>query len=359
MDAYVLGLAQHPAAAVVAGKRLEEMVYDTARAALDDAGVSRPELEHVTIAACDELDGRSISSMLLAAPAGAYLKDENKCTDAGLIGLCLGAMRASEFGLGLVASWNKSSKAPVEDVMRMRCEPFYTRPVGLNRAISDGLFAQAMAGRGIDEERANAAAAAAAERGQTNPRGLGRAAPNAAEIAASAFVATPLREGQRAPISDGATAFVLASESWLAEHPERCPLARIAGLGWAVDSYQLGAQRLSALQSFQTSLNAALKMADCQLGDLDVFEADAPTGYHEAGFRDFLGDRFGGAWSPAGGAFAQNPLFSTGLNNAAEAVLQVAGRAGPVQVAKTKRAAGHGSHGFAQQGNAVVVFEAV
>ena len=27
--------------------------------------------------------------------------------------------------------------------MRMRCEPFYTRPVGLNMAITDGLFAQA------------------------------------------------------------------------------------------------------------------------------------------------------------------------------------------------------------------------
>ena len=152
---------------------------------------------------------------------------------------------------------------------------------------------------------------------------------------------------------------MLASEGWLADHPERQPLARIAGLGWAVDSYQLGAQRLSALNSFETSVNAALKMADCRLDDLKVFEADAPTGYHEVGFRDFLGDRFAGAWSPAGGAFAQNPLFSTGLNNAAEVALQVAGKAGPVQQAGVKRAAAHGSHGFAQQGNAVVIFEAV
>ena len=47
------------------------------------------------------------------------------------------------------------------------------------------------------------------------------------------------------------------------------------------------------------------------------------------------------------------------LRTIAEAVLQLAGRAGPVQVTGVKRAAGHGSHGFAQQGNAVVVLEAV
>src|ERR1051326_3917980 len=45
------------------------------------------------VARRDELDGRSISSMLLAMPAGAYLRDEIKCTDSGLLGLCLGAMR--------------------------------------------------------------------------------------------------------------------------------------------------------------------------------------------------------------------------------------------------------------------------
>ena len=75
MDTYVLGLSLHPASSWVADKRLEEMVFDTAKAALDDAGITRDELDHVTIAACDELDGRSISSMLLSAPAGAYLKD--------------------------------------------------------------------------------------------------------------------------------------------------------------------------------------------------------------------------------------------------------------------------------------------
>ena len=63
--------------------------------------------------------------------------------------------------------------------------------------------------------------------------------------------------------------------------------------------------------------------------------------------------------SPGGGSFAQNPLFCTGLVNAAEAVLQVAGRAGAVQRPGVERAAAHGCHGIAQQGNVVMVFERV
>src|SRR5580704_7731129 len=95
MDLYVIGLAVHPPKPRIEDKRLEEVVFDVTRAALDDAGLEQGEVGQVTIAGCDELDGRSISSMLLAMPSGAYLKDETKCTDSGLTGLCLGAMRVA------------------------------------------------------------------------------------------------------------------------------------------------------------------------------------------------------------------------------------------------------------------------
>ena len=90
-----MGVSIHPGADVVGDLRLEEMAYRTARAALDDAGVSRAEIDHVTLAASDEIDARGITSMLLAAPSGAYLKDEMRVTDSGLTGLHLGAMRAA------------------------------------------------------------------------------------------------------------------------------------------------------------------------------------------------------------------------------------------------------------------------
>lgn len=362
MDVYVIGMAMHPPAASIPDKRLEEIVFDTARAALDDAGVERAEIEQVTIAGCDELDGRSISSMLLAMPAGAYLRDEIKCTDSGITGLCLGAMRMASdlFDVGLVVSWNKTSEAPLEDVMRMRCEPFFTRPIGLNMSIADGLFAQAVAHAfEIDEEAVDRAVSRAQARALRNPRGLQRPVPPARDIVGSPFVAAPLRRSHQAPVSDGAVALILASGRWLSRRPGARRHARLSGIGWRSEGYALDGERLAGLAGFRGAFSDALKMAGlggCE--DLDVIELDGQTGWHEVAFSKALAP-LRASVSPSGGPFAQNPYFCTGLVHVVEAVHQVAGTAGPVQVPGARRAAAHGCHGFAQQGNVVAIVERV
>ena len=174
-DVYILGVATYPATLREDGRRLEELVYDTSRRALDHAGINRRQLDNVVLGACDELDGRPISSMLMTAPAGGYLTDEIKVTDCGAMALCLeyARIRSGEFNIGLVASWCKSSKTDVSAVMRLRGDPFFTRPLGLDGVVTDALFAQAVAGRyRIDAAEASQRAAAASQRGASNPRGL-------------------------------------------------------------------------------------------------------------------------------------------------------------------------------------------
>lgn len=360
MDVFILGVAVHPPAPRIFDKRLEELVFDTSAEALRRAGVERQAIDHITLATCDELDGRSISSMLLAAPAGGYLKDELKVTDSGMIGLCLAAMRIAtgRFQLGLLASWSKTSIAPFEDVMRMRCEPFFTRPIGLNASISDGLFAQALLTEGIASERqADEAAARLMRRAAHNPRGVGRPALREDQVADSPYVSLPLRSAHQAPLTDGAVSIVLCSGAWLAAHPTARPLARIAGIGWAVDNYQLGAQRLSELRSFRHAWTAAMGQAGEKTSALDVVEFDSQTAFHHLAYEAALDLKEAPSVSPSGGPFAQNPYFCAGLVHVAEGVLQITGRAGPAQVSNAKLAAAHGQHGLAQQGNAVVVIE--
>jgi acetyl-CoA acetyltransferase len=202
------------------------MAFHTARAALKDAGVTRNDLDCVTLAASDELDARGISSMLLAAPSGAYLKDELRVTDSGLMGLVMGALRVASgrFHLGLVIAWNQTSVLPLEAVMATRAEPFFIRPVGLNRAVADGLFASAVRERyGFADEviaaRVNERSIAA----RRNPRSVVRAVSSVEDVARSAYVAWPLRAQHQAPITDGAVALVLASQRWLDQHPTRSP----------------------------------------------------------------------------------------------------------------------------------------
>ena len=359
MDVYVIGYASHPPAEKVLCKRLEEMVYDTSATALRAAGIERTEIDHITLATCDELDGRSISSMLMAAPAGGYLKDELKATDSGMVGLHLAAMRIAtgRYGLGLLASWNKTSKAPFEDVMRMRCEPFFTRPIGVNAAISDALFAQAQSKKGIGEEKAAAMSAKLRTSAVANPRGLRRRAVSEDEIAASPYIATPLRAGHRAEVTDGAISIVLASGGWLKQHPNAKPLARIAGIGSSIDSYYLGGDRLTELKSFRKAWDGALKQAGGTTSDLGAVELDCQTSYHALAYGHALGVADAPSFCPSGSAFAQNPYFCSGLVNLVEAIEQVRGTAGPVQQPQKRFAAAHGQHGFAQQGNVVAVVE--
>jgi acetyl-CoA acetyltransferase len=362
MDVYVLGLAVHPAAARITDKRLEEIVFDTTRAALDDAGVDREDLEHVTIAGSDELDGRSIASMLLAMPAGAYLKDEIKCTDSGLTGLCLGAIRMnSGFGdLGVVVSWNKNSTSDYDNVTASRAEPFYLRPIGMNDAIASGLFASVLLrDMDISEDEATANVLAYRANAARNPRAVagGLASPRA--LRDGPYVAAPLRRSHQAPLTDGAAALVLATEAWLARHPGVSPYARIAGLGWSVDSYALGRTRLSALASFRTSIDAALRKGGVTLEKIDVVELDAQTGFHAAAYRRALEGLGCEPIAASGGPFAQNPVFCAGLVHAAEAILQVSGRAGPIQSPGARLALAHGCHGYAQQANVAALFAGV
>jgi acetyl-CoA acetyltransferase len=361
MNCYVLGLALYPATLRADGHRLEEMVYHTAHAALCHAGVHRRELDHVTLGACDELDGRSISSMLMAMPAGAYLVDEIKVTDSAASALCLevARLKSEEFELGLVASWCKSSKTDVESVMRLRGDPFYTRPIGLNMVLSDAMLAQAVADHfGVEPHQADERVIQAYVRASANPRGLSRPVPTLAEVAASPYDATPLRAMHRAALSDGVVCMVLASERWLDRHRLHRPLARVAGVGWASDSYRLDRTRLRSFTSARRAWTQALRMAGLHdAGGIELIELETPTVYHEAAYEQVLGLGGHTRISPSGGAFAQNPLFCTGLVGAAEAVLQVAGQAGAVQVHGVRRAAAHSCHGYAQQGNVFMIFE--
>ena len=359
MNVHVLGVGQL-APVMHSPLRLEEMAYAASSEALRSAGVSRGELDHITIAACDEFDGRPISSMLMTAPAGGYMTDEIKVTDNGLMGLALGYARiaSGDFDLGLVASWCKSSKTDQTAVMRMRADPFFLRPLGMDGGIADALFAQAVAARhGLTQRQAAVQVAKAYQRAQANPRGLRHAVPRPEDVETSDYQAVPLRTAHMPPATDGAVSLVLASGRYLKQRPHLKPLCRIAGVGWCSDSYTLGAERLGSLRSLRTAWSQTMQSTGLDGSEaIDLVELDTPTIFHELAFEHALGldPR---QVSPSGGSFAQNPLFCNGLVNAMEAVLQASGRAGPVQKAGARRSAAHGCHGYAQQGHVFAIFE--
>jgi hypothetical protein len=89
------------------GEAIIDRVFATVRGACDAAGIQPSDCDSVVLAADDIADGRSITTMIHATAAGAYLKDEVRVTHGGLTALGVAALRV-QAGISrrsLVAGW--------------------------------------------------------------------------------------------------------------------------------------------------------------------------------------------------------------------------------------------------------------
>lgn len=372
----IIGVGMLPIKEKINNLRLEELVFKTAKMALDDAGVSRDQLDSIVLGASDEIDGRSISSMLLAAPAGAFLKDEIKVTDSGLHALNLGYLRIASglHHLSLVISWSKSTKAPFENIMNMRWDPFIHREMGLNHTTSIGLMASSYISKyGISNDIPAEVVVKNRENGCNNNMAHLRESVTKDEVLSSDFISYPVRELEMAPLSDGAVAMVIASPEYVKNNDLVNEPIWIKGIGWATDSYYLGQRKLEYSDSLEKAASKAYKMANIDSPtQIDVFEIEDQTPYHELIAYEALGlCEKGMAYTliqdgrtkidgdlpvnPSGGAICSNPYVCTGLVRVAEAYLQLSNRAEGHQVQGARLALAHGTNGFASQGNSVVI----
>ena len=356
-------------------QRLEEMVFEAAFKALQDASLQRDEIESVVIAGNDELDGRSISSMLLSAPAGGYLKDEIKVTDEGIYAILLASMRilSGVFDLSLAVSWCKTSEAPVSNVMKMKWDPFFHREVGLTDITTTGLMASAYKNKySLAEDIPAKVVVKNRKNGSENIRAHKRSTVNLAEVISSPYISWPLRRLEFAPLSDGACAVVLASGKKVKALKRDAVWLR--GVGWATDSYYPGERDFTELSSLEIASRKAYAMAGITnpVKEIDVGEIYDLSAYHELLAYEALGFCKKGEAAtlikagvteksgklpvnPSGGLLSSNPYFASGMMRVVEAYLQIKGTAGGAQVRGAKNAIAQGSCGFMGQGNAVII----
>jgi acetyl-CoA C-acetyltransferase len=360
------------------GERLEEMVYHAASAALADARITRDEVDNIVIAASDAVDGRAISSMLTACPAGAYLKDEIKASDEGGFAVILAALRllTGEFETSLVVSWSKPSECTYSAAQSLVSDPFFTRPFGLNHVTSTALLAARYRSRyGISDDAPARVVAKNRENGRRNPLLEAPAAVTVDQVRASRYVAYPIRELEIAPEADGAAAVVLTARENLGSRKH--PRPRLAGMGWATDQFELGERDLTRFSALEIATKQAYQTAGITdpLKQLDVAELCDASAYHELLACEALGFCGAGEASkllksgatatggdlpvnPSGGCLSAYPVFSAGLTRFVECCLQVSGRAEQRQVAGAQTALAHGCTGYAGQSHCVMIVQA-
>jgi acetyl-CoA acetyltransferase len=265
----------------------------------------------VCLAGSDQLDGRAISSMQLAGPSGAYLKDEIKVGDDGSLAFATAVLRI-EAGADrrvLAVSWTKSSESPPETALGVNPEPVYARPAGLHPLVAEAaVSASFLARHGL----------AAEEFGDPEASG--------------GVVAWPLRAGHLPPPTDAAVALVLSAEPGDVE---------VAGLSWGTEAADPTARRLLPEAAVAAVVEKAGGEAGLGVGPGLVVETTDRTPFRLAMTLKGLGLPSASV-NPSGGLWASNPIFAAGLERVAHAALAV--RAG------APAALAHSSYGYAGQG---------
>lgn len=338
-----------------ARRSLTELIFDTVIKAVDDAGQGWEGIDSIVLAAQDLVDGRSLSSMVTAPAAGAYLRDEIRYGDDGAAAFVAGVTRieAGDSVRTVVAAWGRASEHDVDAISRVLFDPVFLAGLGLEELHISALNAQKWRLNGgnadaVDKARAKRDAASAA-----NPRALHEGGFRSA-------AAYPLEEAHLPRWGDVVAAVVISG------NPAG---VRVRGLGQSSDAYYPGDRALAEAVPLREASERALREAAIDVTDIDVIEVDGLTLYDEGIALEAIGRAPSGqgleqlatdaSCNPSGGGAAGYCAPAMGLVRIVEATLQLQRRAGAIQQGSPRTALASGSSILAGQTQTVVILEAV
>lgn len=356
-------------------KAQPELVYDVMKECLENTGLTRDDIDSVVEAGCDVMDGKSISNVWTVEAAGGFLKDESKIEEDASFAVFYNYMRllTGPFQTGSTVSYGKSSESLMHYYTGLIFEPFFQRPIGLDSISAFGLqAAQYMTKYGITEEQAAKVAVKNRKNAKKNPYAQIQMDLTVDDVLKSAPISTPLKLYDCCPITDGASALILATEERAKEITDT-PVW-IKGVASCNDAYFLGYRDLADQKACGIAAKKAYEMAGIKdpLEEIDVAEISEVFSFQELMLYEAIGfcgpgeggklidegvTEMGGKLpvNPSGGVLSANPTPATGLTRLIEGAMQVAGKAGDHQVPGVKTALVHGTSGLCFQANVVYI----
>lgn len=374
----ICAVAQIPFESNMWKKRFQEMCFDVVEPILEMTGVTFDEktgIRNVVTCSDDVFDARTISDNAITDAVGAHYRGEEKTAMDGINAIAYGyaAIMSGHDDVALVVGHCKESQSESRNMCtNLAFDPFYCRPVGLDYQNMAALQAAAYIRKsGLTDEQAARVVVNARLNAAKNPYANAREEVTVDEVMKSPLVCDPLRSLHIYPVSDGAVAFLLASEDVCKKYTDK-PVW-IKGFANCMDAYFPGDRDLADCPALKKAADRAYKMAGVKnpADAFDVIEINDPFAHQLPLWLEGLGmcpANGAGAWidagnlekknvNPSGGMLAGNPIMIGGMARAAEAVLQLRGEAGDRQIQGAKTALAHGTTGPAGQHQAVLILE--
>jgi acetyl-CoA acetyltransferase len=249
-----------------------------------------------------------------------------------------------EIDTALVYGFGKSSAGILRRVLALQTDPYTVAPLWPDAVSMAGL--QARFGLDSGKWTAEQMAQVALDAQAASPRvDALEPAKSIEELLERPYFADPLRRHDIAPITDGASAIVLASGDRARELRERP--AWITGIEHRIETPVLGARDLTVSTSTAASAQAA---TGGDASSIDIAELYAPFSHQQLILKEAIGLNGSTKINPSGGALAANPMFSAGLERIGFAARHIFD-------GNASRVLAHATSGPALQQNLVAVLE--
>ena len=324
-----------------------EMLMPCFQALYDELGLKQTDIGFWCSGSSDYLAGRAFSFISAIDSIGAVppINESHVEMDAAwALYEAYIKLLTGEVDTALVYGFGKSSAGTLRRVLAMQTDPYTVAPLWPDSVSMAGLQARfgLDAGKWTAEQMAQVALDSFAAAGRTDAE---KPAKSIDELLSRPFFADPLRRHDIAPITDGASAIVLAVGD-KARELRKNP-AWITGIEHRIETPVLGARDLTTSPSTAASAKAA---TGGDAGSIEVAEIYAPFTHQQLILTEAIGLPSSTKVNPSGGALAANPMFSAGLERIGFAAQHIFdGSAG--------RVLAHATSGPVLQQNLVAVLE--
>ena len=360
------------------GLSTRELMFEAASRAYEDAGIDpRKDVQSFVCCTEDFWEGISITDEYMPDQLGAVLKPLCTISSDGIVGLATACMHIMS-GIADVAVVESHSKISdvrnPDEIASFALDPIYTHHVDADPRFVAGLeMARYMKETGTKREYLAQVAVKNKKNALLNPRGVHGANLSKDAVLKSKPAASPLTELESSKTIDGSIVFVLASAQKaknLGNHT-----VWINGIGWSSDTPWVEDRDMAKAAYVEQSATRAYRMAGVKSPAtyFDLAEVDDTYSYKEPQSLEALKlapkgkagkmvdsgafDRDGKLpVNASGGSLGVGHLLeATGLHRMLEAVMQLRGQAGRLQVPKAKKAVVQSWRGIPTATGAVAV----
>jgi acetyl-CoA acetyltransferase len=324
-----------------------EMLMPCFEQIYDELGISQGDLGFWCSGSSDYLAGRAFSFISAIDSIGAVppINESHVEMDAAwALYEAYIKVLTGEVDTALAYGFGKSSAGILRRVLALQTDPYTVAPLWPDSVSLAGLQARLGldAGKWTAEQMAQVALDSFAVAERTDSE---KSAKNIDELLSRPFFADPLRRHDIAPITDGASAIVLAAGDRARELRENP--AWITGFEHRIETPVLGARDLTTSPSTTVSAQAA---TGGDAASIEVAEIYASFTHQHLILTEAIGLPSSAKVNPSGGTLAANPMFSAGLE-------RIGFAAQHIWNGSASRVLAHATSGAALQQNLVAVME--